>query len=95
MEIDEDLMESLKEAHAVATGTDVWTSESGEGLASFTASFVGKDRKLHYDTLGCTLPATRHTSKDLYEMFINVIRIFKVVCIYFTTSDGAHGAKWK
>lgn len=42
-EVDESLFTSLKVAYSVGTSTDVWTSEYGEGFATFTVSFTDEN----------------------------------------------------
>lgn len=58
--------------------TEVWTSESGEGFSSFAICFIDNGWLLRSATLSCSLLVGRHTRLELPEMFIKVMRMFKI-----------------
>lgn len=81
-------------ASVIAASNDVWIAESGEGYESFRATIIDNYWKLNYHTLACTLLDPRRTGKELSEIFVRVMRKFKIdLKIGFITTDGAINAK--
>lgn len=71
-------MNKLDEVNFIYCTREVWEAESGEGLSSFTVSYLSNEWTIWTNTLGSSVQNESHTGKVVSEVFTKAVSKLKL-----------------